>query len=71
VDPAAYRIKQRLSDRRRVHLASRLKASGALAHAGVKASDLDLIVLATATPDETFRHRDPRAGSLGMTMARP
>ena len=35
------------------HLA--LKASQrALDHAGVKASDLDLIVLATATPDETF-----------------
>ena len=35
------------------HLA--LKASQrALEHAGLKASDLDLIVLATATPDETF-----------------
>ena len=35
------------------HLA--LKASErALAHAGVKVSDLDLIVLATATPNETF-----------------
>ena len=35
------------------HLA--IKASQrALDHAGMKASDLDLIVLATATPDETF-----------------
>lgn len=35
------------------HLA--LKASErALAHAGVKAADLDLIILATATPNETF-----------------
>ena len=35
------------------HLA--LKASErALAHAGIEVSDLDLIVLATATPDETF-----------------
>ena len=36
------------------HLA--IKASErALAHAGLKASDLDLIVLATATPHLTFR----------------
>ncbi len=29
-------------------------ARGALDHAGVKAADIDLIVLATATPDQTF-----------------
>ena len=49
------------------HLA--LKASErALAHAGLKASDLDLIVLATATPDETFPATATRVqSSLGMT----
>ena len=49
------------------HLA--LKASErALAHAGLKASDLDLIVLATATPDETFPATATRVQSaLGMT----
>ena len=49
------------------HLA--LKASQrALDHAGVKASDLDLIVLATATPDETFPATATRVqASLGMT----
>ncbi|MCX7360971.1 MAG: ketoacyl-ACP synthase III [Alphaproteobacteria bacterium] len=49
------------------HLA--LKASErALAHAGMKASDLDLIVLATATPDETFPATATRVqSSLGMT----
>src|SRR4029450_178927 len=39
----------------------------ALAHAGVKASDLDLIVLATATPDETFPATATRVqAALGM-----
>ncbi|MBX9943458.1 MAG: ketoacyl-ACP synthase III [Reyranella sp.] len=49
------------------HLA--LEASQrALAHAGVKASDLDLIVLATATPDETFPATATRVqAALGMT----
>jgi 3-oxoacyl-[acyl-carrier-protein] synthase III len=49
------------------HLA--LKASErALVHAGVKASDLDLIILATATPDETFPATATRVQQgLGMT----
>ena len=49
------------------HLA--IKASErALAHAGLKASDLDLIVLATATPDETFPATATRVqAALGMT----
>jgi 3-oxoacyl-[acyl-carrier-protein] synthase III len=49
------------------HLA--LKASErALAHAGVKVSELDLIVLATATPDETFPATATRVQQgLGMT----
>jgi len=49
------------------HLA--LKASErALVHAGVKASELDLIVLATATPDETFPATATRVQQgLGMT----
>jgi 3-oxoacyl-[acyl-carrier-protein] synthase-3 len=49
------------------HLA--LKASErALAHAGAKASDLDLIILATATPDETFPATATRVQQgLGMT----
>jgi 3-oxoacyl-[acyl-carrier-protein] synthase-3 len=49
------------------HLA--LKASQrALDHAGLKASDLDLIVLATATPDETFPATATRVqAELGMT----
>ena len=49
------------------HLA--LKASErALEHAGLKASDLDLIVLATATPDETFPATATRVqAALGMT----
>jgi 3-oxoacyl-[acyl-carrier-protein] synthase III len=49
------------------HLA--IKASQrALDHAGVKASDLDLIVLATATPDETFPATATRVqAALGMT----
>ena len=48
------------------HLA--IKASErALAHAGLKASDLDLIVLATATPDETFPATATRVqAELGM-----
>jgi 3-oxoacyl-[acyl-carrier-protein] synthase-3 len=49
------------------HLA--LQASKrALAHAGIAASDLDLIVLATATPDETFPATATRVQQgLGMT----
>lgn len=49
------------------HLA--LKASErALEHAGLKASDLDLVVLATATPDETFPATATRVqAALGMT----
>ncbi len=49
------------------HLA--IKASQrAIEHAGVKASDLDLIVLATATPDETFPATATRVqAALGMT----
>jgi 3-oxoacyl-[acyl-carrier-protein] synthase-3 len=49
------------------HLA--LQASErALAHAGIKASDLDLIILATATPDETFPATATRVQQgLGMT----
>lgn len=49
------------------HLA--IKASErALAHAGMNASDVDLIVLATATPDETFPATATRVQSaLGMT----
>jgi 3-oxoacyl-[acyl-carrier-protein] synthase-3 len=49
------------------HLA--LKASErALAHAGIEVSNLDLIVLATATPDETFPATATRVQSaLGMT----
>jgi len=40
----------------------------ALAHAGMKASDLDLIILATATPDETFPATATRVqAQLGMT----
>jgi 3-oxoacyl-[acyl-carrier-protein] synthase III len=40
----------------------------ALDHAGVKASDLDLIVLATATPDETFPATATRVqAELGMS----
>ena len=49
------------------HLA--IKASQrALDHAGLKGSDLDLIVLATATPDETFPATATRVqAELGMT----
>ena len=49
------------------HLA--IKASQrALDHAGIKASDLDLIVLATATPDQTFPATATRVqAALGMT----
>ncbi len=49
------------------HLA--IKASQqALDHAGLKASDLDLIVLATATPDQTFPATATRVqAALGMT----
>src|SRR5262249_22528374 len=48
------------------HLA--IKASQrALEHAGIAASDLDLIVLATATPDETFPATATRVqAALGM-----
>jgi 3-oxoacyl-[acyl-carrier-protein] synthase-3 len=46
-----------------------LKASlAALAHAGMTAQDIDLIVLATATPDETFPATACRVqAQLGMT----
>lgn len=49
------------------HLA--IKASQrALEHAGINASDLDLIILATATPDETFPATATRVqAALGMT----
>jgi 3-oxoacyl-[acyl-carrier-protein] synthase-3 len=49
------------------HLA--IKASQrALDHAGIKASDLDLIILATATPDQTFPATATRVqAELGMT----
>jgi 3-oxoacyl-[acyl-carrier-protein] synthase-3 len=49
------------------HLA--IKASQrALDHAGIAASDLDLIVLATATPDQTFPATATRVqAALGMT----
>jgi 3-oxoacyl-[acyl-carrier-protein] synthase-3 len=49
------------------HLA--IKASQrALDHAGLKASDLDLIVLATATPDQTFPATATKVqAELGMT----
>jgi 3-oxoacyl-[acyl-carrier-protein] synthase-3 len=48
------------------HLAIKA-AERALAHAGVKASELDLIVLATATPDETFPATATRVqAALGM-----
>jgi len=43
-------------------------AQRALDHAGVKAGDLDLIVLATATPDETFPATATKVqAGLGMT----
>ena len=49
------------------HLALKA-AQRALDHAGIKASDLDLIVLATATPDETFPATATRVqAELGMT----
>ncbi len=49
------------------HLALKA-AERALDHAGLKASDLDLIVLATATPDETFPATATRVqAALGMT----
>ncbi len=49
------------------HLATRA-AQRALDRAGMKASDLDLIVLATATPDETFPATATRVqAALGMT----
>ena len=49
------------------HLATKA-AERALAHASVKAADLDLIVLATATPDETFPATATRVqAALGMT----
>jgi 3-oxoacyl-[acyl-carrier-protein] synthase-3 len=48
------------------HLAVKA-AERALAHADVKASELDLIVLATATPDETFPATATRVqAALGM-----
>ncbi len=49
------------------HLALKA-AERALAHAGLSASELDLIVLATATPDETFPATATRVqAALGMT----
>ena len=52
-------------------------AQKALSHAGLKASDIDLIVLATATPDYTFpataRKCRPRSGlpmALHLTFKR-
>jgi 3-oxoacyl-[acyl-carrier-protein] synthase-3 len=49
------------------HLATRA-AQRALDKAGMKAADLDLIVLATATPDETFPATATRVqAALGMT----
>ena len=49
------------------HLATRA-AQRALDKAGLKATDLDLIVLATATPDETFPATATRVqAALGMT----
>ena len=49
------------------HLALKA-AERALAHAGMTAADLDLIVLATATPDETFPATATRVqAGLGMT----
>ncbi|UYN97903.1 MAG: ketoacyl-ACP synthase III [Enhydrobacter sp.] len=49
------------------HLATKA-SQRALDNAGLKASDLDLIVLATATPDETFPATATRVqASLGMT----
>ena len=44
-------------------------AANALEHAGVKASDVDLIVLATATPDDTFPATACRVqAELGVTQ---
>lgn len=49
------------------HLAIKA-AERALEHAGLRASDLDLIVLATATPDQTFPATATRVqAALGMT----
>ena len=49
------------------HLAIKA-AQRALDHAGLEASDLDLIVLATATPDQTFPATATRVqAALGMT----
>ena len=49
------------------HLAIKA-ADRALAHAGIAAADVDLIVLATATPDETFPATATRVqAALGMT----
>jgi 3-oxoacyl-[acyl-carrier-protein] synthase-3 len=76
VDTSDEWIRQRTGIRQR-HIAAEgeftshlaLKASErALAHAGIEPSDLDLIVLATATPDETFPATATRVQSaLGMT----
>jgi 3-oxoacyl-[acyl-carrier-protein] synthase-3 len=49
------------------HLATRA-AEAALRHAGVAVADIDLIVLATATPDETFPATATRVqAALGMS----
>ena len=76
VDTTDEWIQQRTGIRQR-HLAAEgeftshlaIKASQrALDHAGLKASDLDLIVLATATPDQTFPATATKVqAELGMT----
>ena len=45
-------------------------ADRALTHAGVKANELDLIVLATATPDETFPATATRVPEPDMVIQR-
>jgi 3-oxoacyl-[acyl-carrier-protein] synthase-3 len=46
-----------------------LAAEGALSHAGLKASDIDLVVLATATPDLTFPATATQVqAALGITQ---
>jgi hypothetical protein len=46
-------IKERHRGRRRVHLSGLKAAQAALANAGIDAQSIDLIVLATSTPDNT------------------
>jgi 3-oxoacyl-[acyl-carrier-protein] synthase-3 len=68
VDRRAHRHPQPLHRRRRRdHRDPRhRRARKALEHAGVAATDIDLIVLATATPDQTF----PVVGDQGPGRAR-